>query len=72
MIKKFNELNEERKTDNVINEDMEIVSYDDIEVLSQEVKDFIEGKGFDILDSFEFLTKLEKVLYEGINKYEDE
>jgi len=72
MIKKFNELNEERKPDNLINENKEIVSYDDIEILSEEVKVFIEEKGYEIMDSFEFLTRLEKVLYEGIIKYTDE
>lgn len=48
------------------------ISYDDIEKLSEDVKTFIEEKGFDILDSFEFLTRLEKVLYEGIDKHFDE
>ena len=45
------------------------VTYDDIEKLTTEVKNFIVNKGFTIMDEFEFLTKLEKMLYEGINKY---
>ena len=47
------------------------VSYDDIEKLTEEVQDFIKNKGFDISDEFEFLTRLEKVLYEGIDKHYD-
>jgi len=47
------------------------VSYDDIEKLTEEVQDFIKRKGFDIYDESEFLTRLEKVLYEGIDKHYD-
>lgn len=51
--------------------DKKEVSYDDIEKLTEEVQEFIKSKGFDIVDEFEFLTKLEKVLYEGIDKHYD-
>lgn len=51
-----------------VNEKKE-VSYDDIEKLTEEVQEFIKSKGFDIMDEFEFLTRLEKVLYEGIDKH---
>jgi|APGre2960657404_1045060.scaffolds.fasta_scaffold531812_1 L-arabinose isomerase len=47
------------------------ISYDDIEKLTEEVQDFIKRKGFDIYDESEFLTRLEKVLYEGIDKHYD-
>jgi len=47
------------------------LSYDDIEKLTEEVQDFIKRKGFDIYDESEFLTRLEKVLYEGIDKHYD-
>jgi hypothetical protein len=45
------------------------VSYNDIEKLTEEVQEFIKSKGFDIIDEFEFLTGLDKVLYEGIDKH---
>ena len=44
------------------------IGYKEIEKLSQKVQLFIKGKGFEILDEFEFLTKLEKVLWENIDK----
>lgn len=47
------------------------VSYDAIEKLTEEVQGFIKSKGFDIVDDFDFLTRLEKVLYEGIDKHYD-
>ena len=53
-----------------VNEKKE-VSYNDIEKLTEEVQEFIKSKGFDIMDEFEFLTRLEKVLYEGIDKHYD-
>ena len=58
-IKRFNESVTDKKE----------VTYDDIEKLTEEVQEFIKSKGFDIVDEFEFLTKLEKVLYEGIDKH---
>ena len=45
------------------------ITYSEIEELTSQVKDFIEDKGFEVLNSFEFLTRLEKVLYEEIKKY---
>jgi hypothetical protein len=45
------------------------VTYEDVENLTSEVQEFIKGKGFDVTDEFEFLTKLEKVIYEGIDKH---
>lgn len=48
------------------------VSYGDIEILTEEVKTFVINKGFDIMDSFEFLTRVEKVLYEEIDKHYEE
>lgn len=50
----------------------EEISYKDMEVLADEVKDFITNKGFDLVDEFEFLTRLIEVLYEGIDKKYDE
>lgn len=67
----FGEFNENLNISDVsrsVNEKKE-VSYDDIEKLTEEVQEFIKSKGFDIMDEFEFLTRLEKVLYEGIDKH---
>jgi len=72
-IKRFNESEENLNISDVsrsVNEKQE-VSYNDIEKLTEEVKNFITDKGFDIIDEFEFLTRLEKVLYEGIDKHYD-
>ncbi len=72
-IKRFNESEENLNISDVsrsVNEKQE-VSYNDIEKLTEEVKNFITDKGFDIIDEFEFLTRLEKVLYEGIDKNYD-
>ena len=71
--KQLNEASENLNISDVsrsVNEKKE-VSYDDIEKLTEEVKEFIKSKGFDIMDEFEFLTRLEKVLYEGIDKHYD-
>ena len=65
MIKNFNNYKNEEVKNTLI---IESVSYDDIEKLTSEVNVFIEEKGFEIMDSFGFLTKLENLLYEGINK----
>lgn len=45
-----------------------IVSYSDIEDLAKEIKKFITDKNFELLDEFSFLTKLEEILYENIDK----
>jgi hypothetical protein len=45
----------------------QITFYDQIEQLSDEIKQFIISKGFTVRDSFEFLTRLEKILYEGLD-----
>lgn len=44
------------------------ITYNDIEQLSDDVQEFIKDKGFELLDSFEFLTKLNELLYESIDK----
>jgi hypothetical protein len=46
--------------------DLEVIDYKKIEVLAIEVKQLIESKGLYICCEFEFLTRLEKVLYEGV------
>jgi predicted metalloprotease with PDZ domain len=43
-------------------------TYEDMENLAKEVQNFIESKGFKILDKYEFLTSLNDLLYEGIDK----
>ena len=48
------------------------VTFDDIENLTVEVEDFIKSKGYEIFDSFEFRTRVEKVLGEEIRLYFDE
>jgi maleate cis-trans isomerase len=45
------------------------VTYEEIEELTKNVKDFVKEKGFEIIEEFEFLTRIEKVLYEEIQKY---
>ena len=72
-VKSFEQFNENLNISDVsrsVNEKKE-VSYDNIEKLTEEVQEFIKSKGFDIMDEFEFLTRLEKVLYEGIDKHYD-
>ena len=71
-IKRFNENSELNISDvsRSVSEKQELL-YNDIEKLTEEVKNFITDKGFDIIDEFEFLTRLEEVLYEGIDKHYD-
>ncbi len=45
------------------------VAYEEIEELTSDVKDFVKEKGFEIIDEFEFITRIEKILYEEIQKY---
>jgi len=47
------------------------VTYEEIEVLRDDVHEFIKDKGYDVLDEFEFLTRLESLLYTNIDKHYD-
>jgi len=47
------------------------VTYEEIEALRDDVYEFVKDKGFDIMDEFEFLTRLESLLYESIDKHYD-
>ena len=49
-----------------------ILSYKDMETLAEEIKTTIEAKGMEIHSSFEFLTRMEKVLYETINMHDND
>ncbi len=53
-----------------MNKEQKIISYSDIEDLSQEIKKFITDKNFELFDEGEFLMKLEKILWDNINKGE--
>ncbi len=45
------------------------VTFDEIEELTRQVMQFVKDKDYEILDEFDFLTRVEGVLQEEIKKY---
>lgn len=47
------------------------ISYDEIEIVSEKAILFLKENGFEIIDDYELLTKLTKLLYSYIDKHFD-
>ena len=45
------------------------VTFDEIEELTRQVMQFVKDKDYEILDEFDFMTRVEGVLQEEIKKY---